>query len=150
MAEKKFDKVYYRNATTPITTLAFAGSTPSGWTALPTNALVNVAKADIDKDGTTELNDGTTYIGSDKASVEVSFINFDPADYATIRTALLNKSVDLIMIDSDNKAPAYCIWAARLYPKLSAGEGEPSINISGDKKRSAGATTTPLTIIPVT
>ena len=32
MAVKKFDKIFYRTAAAPITTIAFSGSTPAGWT----------------------------------------------------------------------------------------------------------------------
>lgn len=147
---KKFDKVFYRNAGTPITTIAFSGATPSGWTALPANALVETSKVEMDKDVSTELADGTTYVGSDKGDAEIGLVNYAAGDYATIRTAFLNKAVDLLLIDSDDKAPGYCLWGARLYPKLTAGDGEPKIVLSGDKKRGAGAATTPLTIIAVT
>lgn len=150
MAVKKFDKVFYRNATTPITTIAFAGSTPSGWTALPAGALVDMAKIDLDKDVTTELNDGSSFVGSDKGSLELSFIDFAHTDYSAIRSALLNKLVDVLLIDGENKAPGYCIWAVRLYPKLSSGEGEPKITLSGEKKRSSSASNAPVTLIPVT
>ncbi|MDP3114159.1 MAG: hypothetical protein Q8M98_05205 [Candidatus Cloacimonadaceae bacterium] len=150
MPIKNFDKVYYRTAATPITTIAFSGATPSGWTALPAAALIDTAKIDLDKDVVTELNDGSSFIGSEKGTAEVSLINFAATDYGTIRSALINNLVDLILIDSDNKSPAYCLWASRLYPKFSAGDGEPKITLSADKKRSAGATSAAVTIIPVT
>lgn len=149
MAVKKFDKIFYRTATAPITTIAFSGSTPAGWTALPASALVSDSKADMDKAVTTPVQDGTEYVGSDKASTEISLINFAAADLGTLRTAFLNNLVDILMIDSDNKAPAYCIWAARLYPKIDASE-EPKIILSGSKERSSAATTAPLTLINVT
>ncbi len=149
MAVKKFDKVFYRNATTPITTIAFSGTTPAGWTALPASTLVTDSKTDQDKDVTSNVQDGTEYVGSDKASLEIALINFAAADYATLRTALLNNLVDILMIDSDNKSPGYVIHSIRVYPKLTS-EDEPKIIISGPKTKSSAASTTPLTLINVT
>ncbi len=149
MAVKKFDKVFYRTAATPITTIAYSGTTPSGWTALPGTALVAESKADMDKGVSTPIQDGTEYIGSDKANVEITIVNFAVGDLATLRTAFLNNPVDILMIDSDNKAPAYCVWGVRAYPKISS-EEEPKITISGSKEKSSGASAAPLTLIPVT
>ncbi len=149
MAVKKFDKVFYRAAATPITTIAYSGSTPAGWTALPTGVLVSESKADADKAVTTPVQDGTEYIGSDKASVELTLIAFAAADLATLRTAFINVLVDILLLDSDNKSPAYVIWATRAYPKISS-EEEPKITISCSKEKSISATTAPLTLITVT
>lgn len=150
MALKKFDKVFYRASAARITTIAFAGTTPSGWTALPTGAAVDTSKMEMDKDSTTELTDGTTYVGSDIGNAEFSFINFAKGDYATIRTALLNKQVDLLCIDSECKDPAWALWGARLYPKLEGGEGETRIVCSGAIKVSVCAAETPVTLVSVT
>ncbi len=150
MALKKFDKVYYRNAAARITTIAFTGATPSGWTALPAGAAVDTSKMQLDKDSTTELTDGTTYVGSDQGDVDFSFINFAKGDYATIRTALLNKVVDILLIDSECKDPAYALWGTRVYPKLEAGEGEARIVCDGQKKASVCAAAPPVTLVSVT
>lgn len=150
MALKKFDKVYYRNAAARITTVAFSGATPSGWTALPATAAVDMSKMNLDKDHTTELTDGTTYVGSDIGEMEFSFLNFAKGDYATIRTALLNKLVDILMIDSECKDPAYALWGTRAYPKLEAGDGEARILCTGQKKASVCAAAPPVTLVSVT
>lgn len=150
MALKKFDIILYRNATTPITTIAYSGSTPSGWTPLTANAFVETSKIELDKSHTTEIADGTTYIGSDKGEVEFSIIGDIAAAYPAVRTAFINRKVDVLLIDSDAKDPAIAIFAARLYPKLEAGDSEPKISCSGTVERSSEAVNKPVTIIKVT
>ena len=150
MAVKKFDKVYYRTAATPVSSVTYADP-PSGWTAMPAGALLaDKAKNNLDKDVTEPLGDGTIYVGSEKAAPEFALINFAAADFGTIRTALINNKVDILLIDSQQKSPAYATWGVRLYPKLD-GEGgtEPKITLSGEVSRGIAATNPPFSLVTV-
>lgn len=150
MAVKKFDKVFYRTAATPVSSVAYADP-PSGWTALPAGALLaDKAKNNSDKDVVEPLGDGTDYVGSEKSAPEFALINFAAADFGTIRTALINNKVDILLIDSQQKSPAYATWGVRLYPKLEGNGGEEQkITCSGEVKRGITATNPPFTLVTV-
>lgn len=133
------DKVFYRVAATPLTALpSIAGTYPtctiSGWTEM-VGEVAEKAKIGRDADGKDAMGDGTDYVGSEKAPVEVTVKNFTVANYNALRTALLNVKVDILCLDNNNRAVCYVAHGIRVYPKfdLTGGE-EPMIVIGGERK----------------
>ncbi len=156
MAKKFFYKVYYRTAGTIVTALTKGGTYPeytfSGWTALPGLA-AEAAKLSPDVDGVEPLGDGSEYATGEKVLGEVKIVGFTAANYGTIRTALLNVKVDLLLVDPDQYTTAYAAFGVRLYPGLTLeGGGEPAITLKGERKYGAGLTaaSVPFQMITVT
>lgn len=148
MALKKFNEAFYRPAA-PLdsTTISrSAGQPPSGWNPLAADALFESSNIELDQADTTEIADGTTYTGSEKGEVNLSVIKHgNIADtYNTLRSALLNNHVDILLIDSNTPTEGHAILSLRLYPKLEVGDGEPKVICSGISEKSTRANTPPV------
>lgn len=155
MAKKYFYRVFYRAQGAIVATLTKGGSYPawtfSGWTLLP-GLTAEAAKMSPDVDGDEGLGDGTTLATGEKVPIEVKIVGLAAGDYGTIRSALLNTKVDLLLVDPDQPSPSYAAFGVRLYPTLEVtGGGEPAVIIKGERKYGAGLTGTavPFQIITV-
>jgi hypothetical protein len=151
--KKYFNKVFYRTASSIITTLTKGGSYPdwtfSGWTLLV--GAQGSIKTGIEADGEEGVDGGaTTYISGQKNPLEIEVKNFSTADYNTIMAAFLNKKVDVLLVDSDQISFGYAVFGTRLHPKLEVVSGEePKITLSGDRKYGSEITTKPFQIITI-
>jgi hypothetical protein len=148
MARKYFNEVYYRAAATPVSTFAYSSGI-SGWTKL-VGAVADKAKSGLE--GIKEkMGDGTEHVQSEKAAPEIIVKEFTAANYSTIRSAFLNTKVDILLIDTEQKSPAYVAWGIILYPKLDiAGGEEPQIVLSGEREAGAAITNLPFTLVTIT
>lgn len=154
MAKKYFYRVFYRSATTIITSATKGGSYPdytiSGWTPIPGLA-AEVAKMSPDIDGEEPLGDGTQLATGEKIPLEVKIVGFTSANYATIRGAFVNTKVDLLLMDPDQFSTSYAAFGVRLFPKLTVeGGAEPAIVLAGERKYGAGVSTLPFQMVTVT
>jgi hypothetical protein len=152
--KKNFDLVYYRAAGAPISTATKGGTYPaytfSGWTPVVGVVAKENTNIGIDKDGVTELGDGTEYVGGEAAPVSVELVGFTGANYATLRGAMINTKLDFMLMDSEQPAVAYAAFGIRAYPKLDLASGEePKIVVSGSRKAGAGVTNTPFAHVTV-
>lgn len=151
MAKLFFDRIFYRAAATPITTATKGGTYPAytiaNWTPL-VGGIAEKAKLGISDDGKDVMGDGTEYAGGEKIPVEINIKNFTAANYGTIRAAFLNTRVDLIFMDTEQPGTSYAAHGVVLYPKLEMSGGEePMINLTGERKLTAGlALFTPVTV----
>lgn len=139
---RHFDRIFYRNAAALITTATKGGIYPaytiSGWTPLVGEVAAG-AKIGLDADVKDPMGDGTERTSGEKIPVEITVKNFSAADYATIRTAFLNKNVDVLFMDTNQPDVCYVAHGVKLYPKLDATSGaEEMIQIAGERKCGSG------------
>lgn len=142
---KFFDKVFYRAAAAPLTTLptiggTFPTATISGWTEL-VGGIAEKAKIGVEPDVQDAMGDGTTNTSGEKVPVTIMVKDFTVANYGTIRSAFLNQKVDVLMFDNNIRGVVYAAHGIKLHPKLTAEGGTtPVIEITGERKVSSGAT----------
>lgn len=135
MAVRYYDKVYIREAGEPFTNTS--QSSLASWTLLPTGAKVTQEMTlKTDPDVTTPMGDGTDLVGSEVASAEMQFVGWDAAGLASMRSALINKSVDILVQDSKS-APdeGWAVFGIQIYPTPEIGSNkEKVINCTGKKR----------------
>ncbi len=153
MNRQYFKNVYYRAASTVVSTLTKGGSYPdytfSGWTAL-VGAVADKAKLGLEPDGKDPMGDGTERVSGEKVPVEIGIREFTGANYATIRAAFLNTKVDVLFYDPEQPTVAFAAFGVRAYPGINITGGEdPVITLQGERKTGAGITGTPFQIIAV-
>jgi hypothetical protein len=133
-----FDYAYIKEGSTPIDTIALSTLNSVDWKKFE---LRDQSKITPDKDGETNMGDGTKRVSGEKAEV-LAQIDYTPETYTTLRS-FINKKCTIILIDSDypdasgdyQACPA--IFGVRPFPKKVIESGaDPYIEISGD--RSAG------------
>jgi hypothetical protein len=135
--------VYYRAATTPITTIARGGTYPnytfSGFTQL-VGAIDAGAKLGIDPENE-DRGDGTQATVGESIPVEIPIKDFTVANVTTIRSAFINTKLDIMVLDPDQPDVAYVAHGVVLYPKIEATGGEvPKLTLTGTRKSGVLAT----------
>jgi|GEM_PF-893814 len=154
MAVRNFDSIFYRVAATPVSSVTKTGAGATlaitNWTKLVGLPTKDGVKIGIEADGQTELGGGQTYTGSEKGMAEIHAIGFSAANFATLRSALLNVKVDLLFIDSEQDSVGLAVWNTIVYPAADFQSGEqPTLKIGGECKRGTGAANTPFTHVTV-
>lgn len=136
MGVKYFDKVYARPAGTPFTTCTNASL--AGYTLIPQVCKVtgNVS-IKSEPDVTTLMGDGTDNIGSLANNVEVEVIDFE-SSYGTLVSNFVNKSVDVVLVDSNLPNQGYAVFGVQLFPHLEIGTNkENTLKLSGKGRHSS-------------
>lgn len=148
MSVRYYDKVHFRPAGQYATSIV--ESTLSTWTLLPSQAkITQETSLKTEPDVTTPMGDGTDLVGSEAATAEMQLVGWDAADLSTIRSALINKNVDLLIYDSRNTSQAWAIFNIQVYPTPEIGSNKENIIQISGKVRYASDTTTPA-MVPVT
>ncbi len=145
---KFFDKIYYRAAGTPFTTIAQSGLAGAGFILL-VGAIADKTKNGMEPDAKSEMGDGSQYTESVKCSPEIVVKNFTAANYATILAAFVNTHVDVLFMDSAQPALCSVAWNTVLYPAIDV-SGEAQIKLAGEKKTGVGATALPFGFTAIT
>ena len=135
MSVKFYDKVYVRAAGVRTTTISRA-ALASSWNLLPSGAKLHIDSSfKSEKDVVTGVGDGTEYVGSEAAVADLQFVKFSGADVSTIRGAIINQNIDLVVYDSNTETIGWGIFNTSLYPTLDVGSGkEPILKIEGKKR----------------
>lgn len=149
MGVRYYDKVYIREAGTYATSIA--KNTLSSWNKLPTGAKVTQELSlKTEPDVSTAMGDGTDLVGSEAANAEMQFVGWGAEDLSRIRTALINKKVDILVTDSRNTPDeGWAIFGIQLYPTPEIGGNKENIIRVTGKARYASDTTQPA-MVPVT
>ncbi|MDD3535720.1 MAG: hypothetical protein PHC50_06210 [Candidatus Cloacimonetes bacterium] len=131
MAVKFYDKVLIRSAGAVFSSIA--KSELVSWDLMPSGAKVTQElNMTTEPDVTTPLGDGTDEVGSEAANCEMQLIGWQPAALPTLRSALINKKVDILVYDSRNDATAWAIFGTQVYPHPEiAGGKEEVIKLTG-------------------
>lgn len=148
------DRVYYRptgeypgsgaDVSTGWTQIGEAGSTLTG------SVLLKGTKASIEAGNTKQKGNGNNFIESEKTNCEFELANVSASDYAAIRTAFINKDVDVLLVDSQNPTVGYLNYRVSLYPSGSLEGGNSyKVTCKGEGEQSAGSPTVPHQIINV-
>lgn len=148
------DRIYYRET----------GGYPSGtvnlgagWTKIPAaaGALCGVIITDQSKSGigpgnTRVKGNGNTFMESEKPSCEFELAGVTASDFVALRAALVNKDVDVILVDSAQPEVGYLSYRMSLYPspQMEAGKSY-SVKVSGEGHQAAGLTNIPHTPVAV-
>ena len=147
MAVRYYDKVYIRPAGTYATSIA--KTSLSSWTLLPTKAKVTQEMTlKTEPDVTTPMGDGTDLIGSEAANAELQFVGWNAAELVSMRSALINKTVDVLVQDSRN-APdeGWAIFGIQIYPTPEIGSNKEKIIKCTGKVRYASDSTQPAMVL---
>jgi len=127
MAVRFYDKVHVRTAGTPVSTIS-KSVLESAWSILPGNAKVTQETTlKTEPDVTTAMGDGTDEVGSEAANAELQLINWSPSALTTIRSALINQKVDILVYDSRQGTKAWAIFGIQIYPTPEIGSNKEDI-----------------------
>lgn len=127
MAVRFYDKVHVRTADTPVSSIA-KSVLESAWSILPGNAKVTQETTlKTEPDVTTAMGDGTDEVGSEAANAELQLINWSPSALTTIRSALINQKVDILVYDSRQGTKAWAIFGIQIYPTPEIGSNKDDI-----------------------
>ncbi|MFA5666544.1 MAG: hypothetical protein WC944_06110 [Candidatus Cloacimonadaceae bacterium] len=127
MAVRFYDKVHVRTADTPVSSIA-KSVLESAWSILPGNAKVTQETTlKTEPDVTTAMGDGTDEVGSEAANAELQLINWSPSALTTIRSALINQKVDILVYDSRQGTKAWAIFGIQIYPTPEIGSNKEDI-----------------------
>lgn len=154
MATHFFNRIFYRPAAAIISTATKSGDYPdftvTGWTPV-VGGIADKGKVGLDAEAKSGMGDGTERTSSEKASVEIIVKDFTAANYATLRSDLINKKMDFLYMDADQPGLCYAAFGVRVYPKIEiVGGEEPVITITGERKVGAGVVNTPFVPVTVT
>lgn len=95
----------------------------------------------LDKDTVDELTKGVEYLSGEKIDVNVELVDETTAIYNSLRTALINKDVDITFYKG--ATTLFVAKGVRVYPKIElAGSNVPKITITGGKKFASSDTIT--------
>lgn len=148
------DRVYYRpTGTYPTGTVNLS----SGWikiggaySTLEGTVLLKGAKASIEAGNTKQKGNGNNFIESEKTNCEFELANASAADYAAIRTAFINKDVDVILVDSQNPTVGYLSYRVSLYPSgILEGGNSYKVTCKAEGEQSAGSQFVPHQFVTV-
>lgn len=153
MAKHFFNRIFYRAAAAITTTATKGGTYPdytvTDWTPI-VGGIADKGKVGLDAESKEVMGDGTELTSAEKANVEIIVKNFTAANYATLRSALINTKLDFLFMDADQPDTCYAAFGVRAYPKIDiTGGEEPVITIAGERKVGAGVTNTPFTPVTV-
>ena len=142
MAVRYYDKVHVRAANTPVSSVA-KSSLASEWGVLPGTAKVTQETTlKTEPDVTTPMGDGTDEVGSEAANAELQLINWSPTDLSSIRTALINQKVDILVYDSRQATKAWAIFGIQIYPTPEIGSNKEDIlKLTGKERNSSEVNT---------
>ncbi|MGI6199086.1 MAG: hypothetical protein ACOYIS_08195 [Candidatus Cloacimonadaceae bacterium] len=88
-------------------------------------------------DITTPMGDGTDDIGALANNVELEFVGFE-AVYGTLCTNFINKSVDVVLVDSNLPNQGYAVFGVQLFPHLDVGTNKANtLKLSGKGRHSS-------------
>lgn len=148
------DRVYYRpTGTYPTGTVNLA----SGWEKIPTASgamsgvvILKGAKSSIEPGNTKQKGNGNNFIESEKTNCEFELAKVEAIDYAAIRTAFINKDVDVILVDSQNPSIGYLNYRQSLYPSGTLEGGNSyKVTCKSEGEQAAGSPYVPHQIITV-
>jgi hypothetical protein len=89
-------------------------------------------------DVTTPMGDGTDEVGSIAANAELQLVKWLPENLASIRQALINQKVDLLIYDSKQGNLAWAIFGIQIFPAPEIGSNkEQIIKLTGKVRHSA-------------
>ena len=136
MGVRYFDKVYARDAGATFTTCTNASL--GSWGLIPTACKVTAnVSIKSEPDITTLMGDGTDNIGALANNVELEFVDFE-AQYGTVCTNFINKSVDVVLVDSNLPNQGYAVFGVQLFPHLEVGTNkENTLKLSGKGRHSS-------------
>lgn len=127
MAVRFYDKVHVRAATTPVTTISKT-QLASGWDLLPGQVrMTQETTLQDEPDVTTPMGDGTDEVGSIASNAELQLVNWLPESLATIRSALINQKVDLLIYDSKQGNLGWAIFGIQIFPAPEIGSNKEQI-----------------------
>lgn len=145
--KKYLDKVFYRAAGAALTALptvtgTYPAITVAGWTEIA-GGKIETSKLGLEPEKSM-MADGTEATEGEKGTVEISVKDFTPAQYATLRSALINTKVDVLAIDNDVRTVGYAVQGVILYPAVDiTGAESPKLVISGERNAGTSASNTP-------
>lgn len=147
MAVRYYDKVHVRAAGTPVPNIVKTAL--SSWGLIPGTVKITQETAlTTEPDVTTPMGDGTDQIGSEAANAEMQLINWAPADLTAIRSALINKKVDILVYDSRQGSLGWAIFGIQIYPTPEIGSNkEDIIKLTGKVRYASDAAPA---MVPVT
>ncbi len=148
------DRVYYRpTGTYPTGTVNLS----SGWSKIPANSgalagviLMKGAKASIEPNSPKQKGNGNNFIESEKTNCEFELAKVEAEDYAALRTAFINKDVDVILVDSQNPTVGYLSFRQSLYPAGTLEGGNSyKVTCKAEGEQSAGSQFVPHQFVTV-
>lgn len=154
MGGRLIDRMYYRTTNTyPSGTVNLS----SGWSKIPAGSsplnltiIEEKGSAGIEPGTTRKKGNGNVYVATEKATFKVVLLNVNAADYAALRTAFINKDVDIVLVDSSNPTIGYLTHNIAVYPKGNLEGGNVySVEISGECERGSTISSIPHNIIEV-